>query len=81
MADVNAVHNVIQQIYHLRHNGGQRKLQQQLGYAAGAHILGFCGSHLQHSFKKAPPRIGYDAATDIFILLYMGNHYKPKPYS
>ena len=57
------------------------ELQQQLGYAAGAHILGFCGSHLQHSFKKAAPRIGCDAATDIIILLYMGVHYKPKPYS
>jgi len=44
VADVNAVHDVIQQVHHLRHHGGDHELQHQLFDAAGAHIL-FCLCH------------------------------------
>ena len=44
VADVNAVHDVIQQIHDLRYHGGDHELQHQLFDAAGAHIL-FCLCH------------------------------------
>ena len=47
MADIDAVHNVIQQVYHLRHHRGQCQLGQQLGNAAAPHIPVLRCSHNQ----------------------------------
>ena len=47
MANIDAVHNVIQQVYHLRHHRGQCQLGQQLGNAAAPHIPVLRCSHNQ----------------------------------
>ena len=47
MADIDAVHNVIQQVYHLRHHRRQCQLGQQLGNAAAPHIPVLRCSHNQ----------------------------------
>ena len=44
MSDVNAVHDVIQQVDHLCNDRRDHELQHQLFYAAGTHIL-FCLCH------------------------------------
>ena len=54
--DVNAVHDVVQQIHHLRHHGRDHQLQHQLFHVPGAHIL-FCLCHgmcllLRHRIKE-----------------------------
>ena len=43
VSDVDAVYDVVQQVYHLRHNGRDHQLQHQFFYAAGPHVLsGLC---------------------------------------
>ena len=41
VADVDAVHDVVQQVDHLRHNGGDHQLEQELFHVTRAHILLF----------------------------------------
>ena len=41
MADVDAVHDVIQQVDHLRHDGGDHQLEQELLDVSGPHVLPF----------------------------------------
>ena len=40
MADVNAVHNIVQQVHQLGHHRGSGQLQQQLPHRGGAQLLG-----------------------------------------
>ena len=41
VADVDAVHDVVQQVDHLRHNGRDHQLKQELFHVTRAHILLF----------------------------------------
>ena len=41
VSDVNAVHDVVQQVDHLRHHGGDHELGQELFHVTRAHILLF----------------------------------------
>ena len=47
MADVNTVHDVVQQVDHLSHNGGDHELEQQFFDIAAPHIL----SGLRHEIS------------------------------